>query len=131
MPSPFANRMLAWLVSKKDSYAVKQACASGGLVGRTPPPVCKHTAPMVNEAVSIRLIICMPSCKNDTEAVKQAGTRLRTVGGGWGGAAPPHLQTQCSHGWFHKKIHMLSSKLAQAGVGGAQPPPLANILLAW
>ena len=51
-PTPFANRMLARL---KDSYAVKQACASGGWWG-TPPPVCKHTARMVNGAVSIRLI---------------------------------------------------------------------------
>ena len=53
-------------------------------------------------------------------------------GGFGGGAAPPHLQTQCSHGWLHKKTHMLSSKLAQAGGWwGEPPPPLANILLAW
>ena len=88
-PPPFANTMLAWLVSKKYSYAVKQACASGGLVGRS-LPVCKHTARMVNGAVSIRLILCMASSKT----VKQACTRLNTAGGGFRGwQHPPFANT--------------------------------------
>ena len=54
---------------------------------------------------------------------------LRTAQNSGGGlerspAPPPHLQTQCSHGWFQQKTHMLSSKLAQAeGWWGAAPPP--------
>ena len=88
-PAPFANRMLAWLVSKKHMLSSKLAQA-GGWWGAAPPPrpLCKYTARMVNGAVSIRLILCMASCKNDTEAVKQAYTRLRTAGGGGGGQPP-------------------------------------------
>ena len=106
-PPPITNTMLAWLVSKtKTSYAVKQACTSGG--GR----------------VSERLILCMASFKNDPEAVKQACRRLKLGGRGLGGGSPPPICKHNARMVGFRNTHMLSSKLAQAGVGGAAP-------LAW
>ena len=111
---PTANTMLAWLVSKK-SYAVMQACTSGGLGGRRPPH--KHTARMVNGGVSTkRLILRMVGFKKHSEAVKQACKRLKTAGGlGEVGAAPPPFANTIAWLVSKTKTYMLSSKLAQAG----------------
>ena len=89
-----------------------------------PPPVCKHNARMVTGGVSKRLILCMASFKNDSQAVKQACTRLKTRGGGGGlgaGASPPICKHNARMVGF-KKTQMLSSKLSQArGWWGAAP----------
>ena len=91
---------------------------AGGWWGAAPPCLPTYR--------SIRLILCMASCKNDTEAVKQACTRLKTGGVGWGGRSPPcRLQTQCSHGWFLKN-HRLSCKLAQVGGWGGAGPSISK-----
>ena len=110
---PFANAMLAWLVSKENTYAVKQAYTSWGLVGRSPPPVCKHTARIVNDGDSNRPLLCMVGFTNDSEAVAKACTRLKTEGG-LGGRTPPICKHNARMVGF-KKTHMLSSNLAQAG----------------
>ena len=94
-----------------------------------PPRVCKHTARIVNGGVSKRLLLCVVGFKNDSEAVEQACTRLKTAGG-LGAQPAPSCKSNARMVVF-KKSHMLSSKLAQAGGGGAQPPLCANILLAW
>ena len=85
---------------------------------RKPPP-CLPTYR------SIRLMLRMASCKNDTEAAKQACTRLRTAGGLRGCSPLPHLQTQCSHGWFLNH-HRLSCKLAQVGGWGGAGPSISK-----
>ena len=87
---------------------------AGGWWGAAPPP-CLPTYR------SIRLILCMASCKNDTEAVKQACTRLRTGGGVGGGAQPlsPFASTMLA--WL-----VMSCKLAQVGGWGGAGPSISK-----
>ena len=117
-PPPFANTIM---LSSKLAQA-------GGWRGAA-PPVCKHTIRMVNGAVSVRLILCMASLKHDTEAVKQACTRLKTAGG-LGGRRPPAFAVTMLAWLVQTKNTCCHASLHKRGLGGAAPQ-FANILLAW
>ena len=77
---PIANTMLTWLVPET-LICCQASLHKHGVVGRT--LFCKHTARIEIGAAS-----------KQTQAVKQACTRLKTARG-FEGAAPP-LQAQCS-----------------------------------
>ena len=83
---------------------------------------------MVNGAVSIRLIYYYAwQVAKTTQRLSSKLARGLEQRGGWGGRSPPsHLQTQCSHGWLHRKTHMLSCKLAQVGGWGGAGPSISK-----
>ena len=106
---PFASTMLPWLASLSLTCC-RASLHKPGVVRRS-PPVCKHTARLVKGGVQKGSYYARRVAKNGLR--HGAGVERR----------PPHLQTRCSHGLLQKH-QMLSSKLAQAGVGGgSQHPP--------
>ena len=93
-------------VLPKKSYAVKQACTSGGL-GVRKTPISKHTARMVN-----------------------GGEQTHCSHGEWRGFKKTHIM----RGEFQKRLIGCQASLHKWGVGrgGAPPPPpFANTPLAW
>ena len=84
--------------------------------GGRSPPVCKHTARMVNGGGSKRLILRMASFKNAPEAVNQAYTRLKTAGG-WGGAAHPLFANTMLAWLVSKTLRGCQASLHKQGVG--------------
>ena len=103
---PFANTMLAWLVSKKTHMLSSNLAQAGGCWGAA-TPVCKHTARIVNGGGG-----------GERRLSSKLAHSLRALG------QPPPLQTPCSHGWFQKKLICCQASLHKRGVRGRSSPPI-------
>ena len=114
------------MVGFKKSYAVMQVCTSGGWGGGgAGTPISKHTAGMVNGGVSNKTHIMHGGLQKRLRGCCSSLHKAQNSGG-VGGRSEPHLQTQCSHGWFQNKLTCCQACLHKRGVGAAQPRPVCK-----